>query len=263
MPSWLLALLLAITTSTLAWRLRALNPSGAVAATALGTLVVTAGGWWLGVTLVFFFVSSSLIGRLTGADSLDQARGSRRDWVQVLANGGGAAIGAVLFALSGWQPWLLAAIGASAAATADTWSSEIGQTSPTRPRLLTNLQTVPPGTSGAVSSRGFFASLAGAMFIALLAAIDPMDTLESISTGAVLAGVTLAGFGGGLLDSLLGATVQEQRWCSSCKQVTERNPHRCGNPTSHASGIAGFNNDVVNACCIGFGALSGIVSGIL
>lgn len=261
---WILAAILAAIISAVAYYLGSLSRSGAVAAIALGTVIVGTGGWWPGVILVTFFASSSLLSR-HHRSSEPQARGSRRDWVQVLANGWGMLLGCVLYGLTGWAPWLLFGIGAIAAATADTWSSEVGPTNPTLPRLITTWKFVPPGTSGAVSTRGSLASIAGAMTIgavgAVAVAIGSLPTDSGTITVSI--GISLAGIGGGFLDSILGATVQEQRWCANCEKETEANPHRCGTETRHVGGIAGFTNDVVNALCVLTGALIGVVSGIL
>ena len=256
---WIMAAVLAIAIAALAFRLRALNPAGAVAAFALGTVVVGTGGWWTGAILVAFFVSSSLLSRFSRSGE-PQARGSRRDWVQVLANGGLLLVGCILFAVTGWQPWLAFGIGSITAATADTWSSEIGRTSPTAPRHVITWKHVPAGTSGAVSNRGLLASFGGALLIALLAglAIDWHSR-----DAAMLIGFVIAGFGGGIVDSLLGATIQEQRWCDSCNKATEANPHSCGTSTRHIGGLEGFNNDVVNLVCGFSGALVGLLWSIL
>lgn len=256
-----MAALFAAIVVAIAMRMRALSTSGAVAAVVLGTVVVGTGGWWPGVILVVFFASSSLLSR---SDDL-QARGARRDWVQVLANGWGILLGCMLYAFTSWEPWLLFGIGAVAAATADTWSSEIGRISPSPPRLITNGKIVSPGTSGAISLYGSIASMGGALLIATLAAIAVRTgSMPSETTlTSVLIGITLAGIGGGMLDSVLGATVQERFWCASCEKETEANPHRCGTATQRIGGIAGFNNDVVNMLCVLTGALIGMVSGIL
>lgn len=256
---WIAALLLAAAITGVAFRLRALAPSGAIAATLLGTIVVGTGGWWMGIILVAFFASSSVLSKIGRESSLKQARGDRRDWVQVAANGWGILTGCMAYAFTGWTPWLLFGVGAIAAATADTWSSEIGRTSPVPPRLVTTWRTVPRGTSGAVSIRGLLASLLGALLIGTLAGIGGIGSTPF----PVVAAITLAGFSGGLLDSLLGATVQEQRWCDACNVRTEQNPHACGAPTRQIAGIRGFNNDAVNTLCVLGGALIGLVSGIL
>lgn len=261
---WFLAAALAILISAAARHLRALSTSGFVAASLLGTTVVIAGGWWPGVILVVFFASSSLVSRPYRVDYA-QVRGSRRNWIQVLANGWGLLIGCVLFATTSWVPWLLFGIGSICAATADTWSSEVGRTSHTPPRLITNLRVVQPGQSGAISARGTIAAILGAMLIASV-------TWVGVFTGAlpiqmpgflIISGLLLAGVVGGLVDSFLGATLQEQRYCDACQLLTESNPHRCGTATTHVTGITGFNNDIVNALCVLSGALLGLLSGIL
>lgn len=232
-----------------------------MAAVILGTIVFGTGGWWPGIILVIFFGTSSLIS-IPGSN---QARGSRRDWVQVLANGWGLLLGCILFALSGWTPWLLFGIGAITAATADTWSSELGRRSRTPPRLITTGTPVAPGTSGAISLYGSLAAVAGSALIASISALAIATGSLSINTGMSTAfiGIMVAGVGGATLDSLLGATVQEQRWCDTCNKATEANPHRCGSVTRHTGGVIGFNNDVVNMLCVLTGALIGLVSGIL
>lgn len=251
--TWIIATLLALLIVALAWRMRALNASGAIAAVLLGTVVVGSGGWWPGIILVTFFVTSSLLSRI-GRDT-DQARGSRRDWVQVLANGWPILIGSIVYAVTGNDIWLLFGVGGIAAATADTWSSELGKLSTSPPRLIMNGECVPPGTSGAISLVGTLASIAGAMLIGALAGF-------AYGIGTFI-GITIAGIVGGLVDSLLGATVQERRYCDTCDKPTEANPHRCGNPTRFVGGIRFINNDVVNMACVFSGAIIGTLSGIL
>lgn len=258
---WFLAALLAGIVAISAHRLQKLSTSGSVAAVVLGSMIVGTGGWWPGIILVIFFATSSLLSRT----DVSQARGSRRDWVQVLANGWALLLGCVLYALSGWQPWLLFGIGAIAAATADTWSSEIGRRNPSPPRLITNGKVVAAGTSGAITLYGSLAALAGSAVIAgatSLAIGTGAFTLQS-SAFTVFIGVTTAGISGAMLDSVLGATIQERRWCDNCNKATESNPHLCGAETRQFAGVSGFNNDVVNMCCVLTGALIGLVSGIL
>lgn len=261
---WIAAALLATMVVAVAYRLQRLSTSGALSASVLGTVIVGTGGWWPGLILVMFFASSSLLSRNTDS-AVAQARGARRDWVQVLANGWGLLLGCVLYAFTGWDLWLLFGIGAIAAATADTWSSELGRRSPSLPRLITSGKVVPSGTSGAVSRYGSLAAIAGATLIAITTAVAIFYGSLSIDASPilVLVGISFAGVGGAMLDSVLGATVQEYRWCDDCNLRTEVNPHRCGSATRHIGGIAGFNNDVVNTLCVLSGALIGLVSGIL
>jgi uncharacterized membrane protein len=72
----------------------------------------------------------------------------------------------------------------------------------------------------------------------------------------------LAGLGGSLFDSFLGATVQAIYWCPSCEKETERYPaHVCGNQTQWLRGWRWLDNDLVNALSVTVGAAVAIVLG--
>lgn len=175
-----------------------------------------------------------------------------------MANGWPILLGCLFFAISGHDSWLLFGIGGIAAATADTWSSELGRHSTSPPRLITTGKIVPAGTSGAVSGTGLMASFAGAGLVALL------TVLSSISSPVpVVVAIMIAGFAGGLVDSLLGATIQERRYCDHCGTHTESNPHRCSTTTRIIGGVSYVNNDVVNIACAFTGAIIAAISGIL
>jgi uncharacterized protein (TIGR00297 family) len=142
------------------------------------------------VPLLAFFVLSTLLSR----------RSTARDERQVIANGGIAA----LAALAGNWTWFA---GALAAATADTWATEIGRHSRTQPRLISNGMPVPAGTDGGITLLGTAGAIAGAWFIAGLSFLLGQRTLLAIAAAGV-AGMTV--------DSLLGATVQGKvRWMTN------------------------------------------------
>ena len=191
----------------LAYRLGALTPSGAGAATALGVALFAGGGWsWLALVGVFFATASIMTrwepgGTADPHGSLDVAG---RRWDQVAANGGIAGVAAVLHGLSGSPLFFEAAAGAIAAATADTWATEAGRWSPTPPRLITTGAPVLHGRSGGVTPLGTAASAGGAILIAGVATALAGRPLHSPMLIAVLAG----GFSGALLDSVLGATIE-------------------------------------------------------
>jgi uncharacterized protein (TIGR00297 family) len=250
----LAGLLLAGVIALAARRARMLARSGAWAATALGTIAVAAGWSWAAL-LIAFFVASSLLSRVRAADRAARtddivAKGDERDAVQVLANGGVFGLAALGFVLWPGAAWLAAGAGAIAAATADTWSTEIGTLSPRPPRSILTLQPVPAGTSGGVTLLGFFGAALGAGFIELVAL--------ALRWPATIAAASLAaGIAGAVADSVLGAAVQERRWCDACGKATERRMHGCGAATRRTGGIAGLDNDVVNVLCTMAGALVG------
>lgn len=239
------------------WRLRSLAPSGAVAAALLGALTFGIGGLPAAVLLVVFFVSSSLLTRLFAkrkrALAKTFSKGGRRDWAQVLANGGPALLVLLLAGLD-WLPvslgWLCFAA-ALASVNADTWATELGVLSAAAPRLITTGRSVPKGTSGGISAAGSLAAAAGALLIgAVGAALVRVDVLPFLLT------VTTAGLLGACFDSLLGATVQAIYYCPKCKKETERHPlHTCGTQTQLRRGLAWMDNDLVNFLSALFGVL--------
>ena len=204
--------------------------------------------------LIAFFVASSALSRFRVAQKAARtagvvAKGGERDAVQVLANGGLFAL-AALGSLAWPSPlWWGAGAGALAAATADTWGTEIGTLAGHPPRSILDGRIVPPGTSGGVTLVGTLASAAGALFLALFVAAAGWGRETAL---AVLAG----GFGGAIADSLLGATLQARRWCDRCERGTERDVHDCGTPTRAAGGVRWLGNDAVNA-------LSGLTGALL
>jgi len=121
-----------------------------------------------------------------------------------------------------------------AAVAADTFSSELGIISSSKPRLITSptLREVPPGTNGGVTAIGILAGFLGSFTIAATSAIFlPFCAVGASSTIGKLFGDNQPGFEGGsgwalreklvwvgavtlwgglgsLLDSLLGGWLQ-------------------------------------------------------
>jgi len=259
MQAFLIGLSLALVISWLAYRARSLNQSGALAATLLGTVIFGSGGLNWALLLLGFFISSSGLSRLFGRRKEILAekfsKGSRRDAVQVLANGGVGGLCALLhlaFPEAGWL-WFGYA-GALAAVNADTWATELGVLSRSTPRLLSTGKRVERGTSGGVTFEGGLAAAAGAVFIAGLAALlSPLGAGSSLGMFFV---VTFAGLTASLIDSLLGATLQAIHFCPVCHRETEQHPlHTCGNTTTQLRGWSWLNNDWVNTVCALTGAI--------
>lgn len=247
-----LALVCAAGVAGIGRRARALSLSGAIAAAVIGFLLFGMGGVPGAAALLLFFVSSSLLSRWRKRDKgrLAFEKGGERDAGQVLANGGVAAVCALLLPVLGSPAWLrVALLAALAAANADTWATEIGALARRPPRLITTFQAAPAGASGAVSLPGTAAALAGALLVASVA--------FSFGAGAAgMAAATLGGFVGALSDSVLGATIQAQFRCSVCGAVTERTSH-CGETAPLARGLPGVTNDVVNGIAVLTGSVAG------
>ncbi|MBV9737351.1 MAG: DUF92 domain-containing protein [Candidatus Eremiobacteraeota bacterium] len=199
--------------------------------------------------LVFFLSSTALsqLGKNNASKSVLRRIGKAgaRDGTQVLANGGVAAICA-LAALSENPIWQVAFVGAIAAATADTWGTEIGALQSTPPRSILSGKHVATGLSGGVSLLGSAAELAGAVLLGAIA--------WSIHASPVFFAIVAGGFAGALVDSILGASVQALRFCRGCGTFCESDPHHCGADTTLVRGAAWMTNDAVNLLSTAAGA---------
>lgn len=252
----LAGLLLAGAIALLARKARSLSTSGAIAAVAIGTGASIA-GWGWAILVIVFFVLSSALSRFRRA-TRDERIGSivekmdARDAYQVLANGGVFTASLLVAFYSGNPLWNVAALGALAAAAADTWATEIGTVLGGTPRSVISFAPLPPGTSGGVTAAGTLASAVGSAMVATVAYLTGVGA----SPGAVF----LGGVAGSVADSLAGATAQERRWCDVCERGTERQVHACGAPSRVIGGIRGVRNDFVNVLCSVVGAL--IAAGI-
>jgi uncharacterized protein (TIGR00297 family) len=234
---------------------RSLSRSGAAAALVAGT-ICTAAGWSWAILLISLFITATALSKLrrrrkTRLVGSIVEKGGERDAWQVLANGGVCVAAAAGYLIHPDPLWFAAGAGSLAAASADTWATEIGTLSRRDPVSITSWQRVPPGTSGGVTLVGTLGGLVGALFVAAGAWL--------LQWPVPFAAIALAGIAGALIDSILGGTLQARRWCDRCGKFTERKIHDCGTPTTRAGGVKGMNNDVVNAICSATGALVGLL----
>lgn len=232
-----------------AWRAGALTKDGALAAGLVGGAVLFGTGWGGGAMLAAFFVPSTAVGRFALARGVaPDPAAEQRNAAQVIANGGAAALGSLLaYSVSGLGGWIVC--GALAGAAADTWATSIGAFSRKEPRHLLTGARVPRGTSGGVSALGTLAALAGA------ATVAGAGGMAGGGVPLFLAGISI-GFGGMLLDSLLGASLQGRFECPQCGVATERRRHRCGAPARAVGGWRWLDNDGVNALSTALSALA-------
>jgi uncharacterized protein (TIGR00297 family) len=216
-----------------------LSKSGLVAAAFVGGVTAWCGHWWGVAVLLAFFIPSTLLSRVGTArkrELVDIGKQGARDAMQVLANGGVAAC-ALLFASRCGAPMLAAFAGAFAAASADTWATEIGTLARGAPRSILTFKPLATGLSGGVTWQGSLAQIGGAAIVALVAAPRMPLVFVSVLTG---------GIAGSIFDSLLGATLQSLRWCPRCERACETNPHVCGAATKPRRGLRWIDNDAVN-----------------
>ena len=257
----LLGFLFSSTIGLLAYRRRSLNRSGVASAIATGTTTVSMGGWSWGLTLIFFFVSSSFFSHFHAQEKAATAedkfsKGGQRDLLQVMANGGVATTLALGYGLTSehkFQQTLQAGyIGALATATADTWATELGVLSSQTSRLITTGKRTSPGTSGGITIAGTAASAAGALALGTFFWLIRSGRRKHFTLPVI---ALISGFLGSMFDSFLGATLQAMYFCPTCQKETERRIHNCGNQTQLLRGLSWLNNDGVNFLSTIFGTL--------
>ncbi|KAM0789795.1 hypothetical protein ACM66B_006647 [Microbotryomycetes sp. NB124-2] len=154
----------------------------------------------------------------------------------------------------GWSRALvLGAVAFWSACAGDTFASELGMLSRSTPILITSLRPCPRGTNGGVSAWGLFVSLAGGLLVgscaALTLSIENPEcrgyTERGLPFWALVVGVgAWSGLVGSLIDSLLGATLQQSLYSSSRRKIV------------HARDNTDRDDKVVNVPCSGFNVLS-------
>lgn len=197
----------------LAFRLRAIDISGVLAGTAIGTVVFAFQGWSGFALLVSFVAVGSAVSRLGPGTDTDSP-GARPEGVEsagrrsarnAIANMGMAAAMAVLASTTLHGAILLPAfVAAFSAALSDTVSSEVGPLFRGPVVLITSLEQVPAGTDGGISLVGTVAGATAALCMAGLG-----WGLGFFSANLV-PWVATAGLLGNFVDSLAGALLERR-----------------------------------------------------
>ncbi len=220
------------------WR-KWLTLSGVVAAFVLGFIVLYFGGLSAFMLFFFFFFVCSVLSKIKRSYNKREQKGSRRDMAQVVANGLPAVIALFLTHSPSFYRVAIVAYSASLAeAAADTFSSTFGIMSRHNPLSIITLTPVPKGISGGVTILGLLAGALGAVLIAILHFVFLVPSWHHVLI------VSGSGFLSSVIDSVLGATIQEH-FLSSDGCLTEKE-YESGVKNKRVRGIPGFNNDIVN-----------------
>jgi len=191
-----------------------LTELGALTGGLLGIAIFIGAGFTGLILLGTFFIlgtaaSAWQVNYKTGLGLAEENKG-RRTASQAIANAG---ISGLLGILSWLYPekgelFCLMLAGGFAAATADTLSSELGNI---YGRKYYNILTLKPdkrGLNGIVSIEGTLIGVLGSTLIAFIYGMG-------IAWGWEVAGIIIAGIIGNLTDSVLGATLERQRYLSN------------------------------------------------
>ena len=235
---------------------RALTPFATACALLLYAVVSIIFGNFGFLVMITFFIGALIIDKVKKIkqkkDDITKKEGCR-DAIQVIANGLIPMAMALLYAYSLNPAFLVAYVASFAEAFADTAASGFGVFS-SKTFDLFRFKPCKCGISGGVSVFGTVAGLVGSVLISLFLLWVNMPTnwlLVIISS--------VASFMGVLIDSALGSLVQIKYKCKSCGIITEKEYH-CDKPTVKHSGVAFFDNDVVNVTS---GAITAVIALLL
>ena len=199
----MIAILLATIFGIIAFLLNWLTYDGALAAAIFGVISYGIGSWEIAIIVLFFFVSASLLSKDIAATEDSFSVKFRRDGRQVWANGFWLCLWILIWFISENSLFLAASVASIAAATADTWATELGSNPKNKTYLITNLNEVTSGTDGGISYKGSLGALFGA---ATISAICWLLIGEISLVICIVIGFT--GFLGCFVDSFLGVKLQ-------------------------------------------------------
>ena len=193
--------------AVLGYAARTVTIAGALTGAIIGALIIVGTGLAGWVVLIATFVAASITTRLGHARKaragIAEDRGGRRGPGNAIANTGVAAW-AALVAGGSVDPSLpyLAMVAALVTAGSDTVASEVGKSYGRTTWLITSLERVRPGTTGAISLEGTLAGVVSAVLLALVGAwmaLVPMSAVLLVAAAATVAS---------LIEGVIGATIE-------------------------------------------------------
>lgn len=195
--------------AVLAYLVRGVSVSGAIAGSFLCFILYASAGWGAFAALVTVFLLAWITtkvgsSRKRGLGIAEKSGG--RSASQMFANLSVAAVFALIYAVSDHRHAFLFAAGAALAeAAGDTVSSEFGQSQSHSARLLTTWEPVAAGTDGGITLNGTIAGIFAV--IAVGAVFAGSGEISWRSLWILVFAATL----GSMTDSLLGATFERRK----------------------------------------------------
>ncbi|GEM11353.1 enoyl-CoA hydratase/isomerase family protein [Rhodotorula toruloides] len=148
-------------------------------------------------------------------------------------------------------------------------ATKLGILSSRPPILLTTLRTCPRGTNGGISPWGTLVSLLGGLLVGVLAVVSLVAQGQAGACGLgrlaeVVVVAALSGFGGSMIDSLLGAIFQPT-YFSQTRSLVVHSPHPSpAHPEEKIVRVPGSGWDVLTNNAVNFfstAAVAGVVEG--
>lgn len=229
MTPFIIGFFLSLIIGGIAYYKKSLTVDGLFAALIVGTVIYGTSGLYAYSILMVFFLSSIVISFFDKTHTKEQ-----RTAIQVFANAGLASIMAYLYGTFDLEAFLALYITSIGVSTSDTWASQIGKNSESRPFHIFTFKRLDPGLSGAVSLRGILASLAAGLLFGFLSSFVLSHFMLMVMVG-------LFSFLGSIIDSMLG-TLQVKYLDPIKTKITEEKSHL----TKYYSGLKFLDNNAVN-----------------
>ena len=213
-----------------------LSLDGFLSSTLMAGLILGFGGLKYVLPIAIFFILSTLLSKV-GMKNLRESK-SGRNASQVFANGG---VGLVLCIFNHFYQMELIYImflASIAAANSDTWATEIGKLSRTRPKDIISGRSLNKGESGGITFIGLLGSMSGSFVISTVGYFLDINTFYLII-------LFISGFLGSIFDSILGSTLQSRFILIDGKTIKEEKE----TDSYHYSGLVSINNNSVNFLC--------------
>ncbi|CAB3290250.1 conserved membrane protein of unknown function [Methanocaldococcus lauensis] len=180
-----------------------LDNQGIIGSSIMGFILLYFCGFKYLILLLSFFILGVVVSKIGKEKKKNKnIYESCRSLKNVLANGLIPLIFAILTVL-GFKWALFGYISSIAAATSDTFSSELGVLSNENPRLITTFEVVEKGTDGAITIFGLLSGVIGAFIIGVIGYLcfrNPNIILCSV----------IGGISGNLADSFVGALFERR-----------------------------------------------------
>ncbi len=180
-------------------------------------------------------VTTKIFNQRSGAVKEKHSRGL----YQILANAFAPMVCTALYYFTNSQVFLFGAIVSLAEEFSDSVASDVGRLSGKPPRDILTLKHIDAGISGGVSVLGLVSALlASFMAVAIGYAFGVMDAINYLILSALA-------FGGTIIDSLLGSSIQVLYKCPVCNIFTENRTH-CDSDAVKVKGVTAIDNSTVN-----------------
>ena len=169
-----------------------------------------------------------------------QAKSERRNFKQILINGGLGTAFVIIYGVTGNIKFMILSIIAIGGCFVDSIASDIGVLSSKTAYDFLKHKQVPKGISGGITLLGCVAAFIASLLVAILACF-----IFKLRCGVAIFIFLMCSLQTSI-DTALGSLIQAKYHCPSCKHIVEKRMH-CSNETKLIEGVNWVDNNTVNA----------------